>query len=216
MTLQENATERSLHILNELVTQTTSKRLETLLASFDDGWAKGWAFAVDSQFFEALDIKFIQRTSSKTSIRVWTQGSWFNFREGYFIYDTPKAYLEWGEALSHINVAFKVNKSSTAIPATNEPRTWPEKPDSAAIKSHIASFGQNYVSHTEETKKDGQYTLRVQTKRFAGYLEVDMYIPNAEKTALIVQDSFPISQDDFVEWLITGVDPMKKQQRARI
>ncbi|WP_428558596.1 MAG: hypothetical protein ACP59X_12155 [Solidesulfovibrio sp. DCME] len=142
----------------------------------------------------------------------WTQGSRFEFREGYMVYDTPKAYLPWDQALRHINTAFQITKSSPAIPATNEPRKWDKRPDDAVIKAHIRSFGQNYVSHTEETKRNGNFILRVQTKRFAGYLEVARMIPDQSKTSLIVKDAFPISQDNFVEWLITGTDPLLRKQ----
>ncbi|MCG8639125.1 MAG: hypothetical protein MI862_05290 [Desulfobacterales bacterium] len=38
----------------------------------------------------------------KKTVYVWTQGNQFCFEEGHTIYDSPKAYLAWSEALKHI------------------------------------------------------------------------------------------------------------------
>lgn len=99
-----------------------------LIANFINGYADGWYFAVGECFKDVLDIKYTERREpflingvrqyeivrkngiekkkplSKTVMR-WTQGKCFSFAEGHILYDTPKAYLEWKEALKHIKLA---------------------------------------------------------------------------------------------------------------
>ncbi|WP_051261719.1 hypothetical protein [Desulfovibrio inopinatus] len=200
-----------LDVLDTLLTQTSHSRLyDAFLAHFVDSYAKDWTFCIPETFKDALDIRYAARMIDKRRIMAWSQGSCFAFREGCIVYDTPRAYKPWAEALQHITTAFKVRKSSPAIPATNGPKKWPKEPERAAIKEYIASFGQNYVSHTAEMEK-GEFVVRVQTARFRGYLEVAKLTPNEQHTALVQVDEFPISQDDFVEWLITGQDPYNKK-----
>lgn len=203
---------RPLQLLFELIAQPRSIRLEKFLADFDNGFASKWAFSIPEHFKESLDIRLTNKVTNKNNELIWTQGSRFDFREGYVIYDTPMSCSVCSEALQHVNVAFQIIKSSPAIPATNEPTTWPERPEPEVIKKHIAKFGENYVSHEEETKRNGTYTLRVQTKRFGGYLEVAKICPNNDRSCLVKIDEFPISQDGFVEWLITGTDPMLRKR----
>ncbi|UJX40400.1 hypothetical protein K9F62_17105 [Desulfovibrio sp. JY] len=200
-------------IFQKLIAQNKTNRLETLLATFADGYAEGWAFPIASQFREAIDIRFTTQKVNKIPEQAWTQGSRFEFREGYTVYDTREAYETSKTALQHVKVAFQIQKSSPAIPAAVNLQKWPTRPDDAEIKRYIALFGQNYVSHGEEVKKK-EYILRVQTKRFAGYLEVAKLVPDDQKQHLVKVDEFPISQDHFVEWLITGTDPSIRTQEG--
>jgi len=104
------------------------KRSLKLITDFVNGYADGWYFAIGEYFKDALDIKYTERREpflingirqyeiverngikrkkllSKTVMR-WTQGKCFSFAEGHILYDTPKAYLEWKEALNHIKLA---------------------------------------------------------------------------------------------------------------
>lgn len=205
-------TTSSISLLDELIAQTRSSRLDILLADFTNKFNKLWAFSLPDFFKESLDIRFTPRVINKVTHYTWTQGSRFDFREGYIIYDTQSAYSRWDEALHQVKSAFQITKASPAIPATNDPVKWTKRPDDETIKKHIASFGQNYVSHVEETTKKCEYILRVQTKRFAGYLEVNILTPNFDCSSLVVSDSLPVSQDNFVRWLISGVNPYTKRQ----
>ncbi len=95
------------------------KRSLNLIADFVDGYAKGWFFAVSESFKDCLDIKYMERKEPQDegpsrSVMRWTQGQDFCFAEGHRIYDTPKAYLQWSEALKHIKFSIEVLR---AIPA---------------------------------------------------------------------------------------------------
>ena len=84
------------------------KRNLDLIANFVDGYAAGWFFAVGECFKDALDIKYTERIEHTKAVMRWTQGNCYSFAEGHVLYDTPKAYLPWREALNHIGVICSV------------------------------------------------------------------------------------------------------------
>ena len=84
--------------------QKRQNRSLDLIADFIDGYAKGWHFAVGECFRDQLDIKFTDRVINGKKTKRWTQGPYFCFVEGQVIYDTPKAYLQWSEALKQIKL----------------------------------------------------------------------------------------------------------------
>lgn len=71
-------------------------------ADFVDGFAEGWHFAVGEFFRDELDIKLTERVEKGVQVLRWTQGPYYAFKEGHILYDTPKAYLQWSEAIKHI------------------------------------------------------------------------------------------------------------------
>ena len=84
------------------------KRNLNLIADFENGYAKNWYFAVGAFFQNSLDIKYTKRIIQKKTTYQWTQGPFYSFGEGHIIYDTPKAYQIWDEALKYINYACRV------------------------------------------------------------------------------------------------------------
>ena len=84
------------------------KRSLKLIAEFENGYAKNWNFAVGECFKDQLDIKYTQRVENSKKVMRWTQGPFFCFAEGHVLYDTPKGYLKWSEALKHIGVVCSV------------------------------------------------------------------------------------------------------------
>lgn len=93
-----------------------SKRSLKLIADFVDGYASGWAMAVGEEYRLELDIRMTPRMEEVNGIQIqvlrWTQGRLYNFREGHVIYDTPKGYLVWREALKHIRCRCLVVRST--------------------------------------------------------------------------------------------------------
>jgi hypothetical protein len=104
------------------LTQDTSdkgkrmKRLPELLKAPDDEQTAGWFMCVPSCFSNALDIRQTPKKKNKKESLVWTQGSAFSFKAGDTIYDTPKAYSEWGEALRHLSLCIQVHQATDASP----------------------------------------------------------------------------------------------------
>lgn len=88
-----------------------STRSLNLIAKFVDGYADGWKMAVSENFKDELDIKLTKRIIDKKNVEILTQGPYFNFKEGHIIYDTPKAYTIWHEAIKHIVLACKITKA---------------------------------------------------------------------------------------------------------
>lgn len=84
--------------------QKRQNRSLILIADFINGYAKGWHFAVGECFKDQLDIKYTDRSINGKKTKILTQGKLFCFAEGHVIYDTPKAYLQWSEALKHIKL----------------------------------------------------------------------------------------------------------------
>jgi len=99
---------------------TRKQRSLKLIANFVDGFAKGWHFAVGEFFKNELDIKLTERVEKAKKVLRWTQGPFYCFAEGHTVYDTPKAYLQWSEALKHINLFCQVQR---AVPNTLNDKT---------------------------------------------------------------------------------------------
>lgn len=93
-----------------------TKRMTELLKSPEDERTGNWFMCVPSCFNNALDIRQTPRKKDGKEELVWTQGSAFSFKGGDKIYDTPKAYAEWGEALTHLSLCISVEESTDATP----------------------------------------------------------------------------------------------------
>ena len=96
----------------------------------------GWFMCVPSFFNDCLDIAKTDRrvktghvTKNKetgkmrdeTKIRkVWTQGSRFAFHRGCTLYDTPRGYHRWRDAINEIRYCVSIHSGVNAEPAMNE------------------------------------------------------------------------------------------------
>lgn len=65
-------------------------------------WCEGWAFAIQPTLAAALDIQLTTRIINKESTLEWTQGTAFDFREGYTIHDAPEAWTTPGVKPSNV------------------------------------------------------------------------------------------------------------------
>lgn len=100
---------KSLYVLDEVL--RTKKRSETLIANFaDNGFALGWAWAVNQAFSGALDINLTARfINKKAQPARLTSGRLFAFAKGDTFYDTPLAYSEtWAESLTHLQQSIEI------------------------------------------------------------------------------------------------------------
>lgn len=87
----------SLDLLEKLITEKRTqktKRSLKLLADFSAGYARNWYFCIPTFFYDALDIQFTERADNKKKIKIFTQGSYFNFSPGDMIYNHPYAYCD--------------------------------------------------------------------------------------------------------------------------
>jgi hypothetical protein len=113
-----------------------TKRSTKLIADFEDGYAKGWAYNVRPCFRDQLDIRLTERVIKGKAQRVWTQGRNFCFEVGDILYNTPLAYRDWDSAIA--KSGFRYVKVTDAKP--------PEDPDSVDGVGYVR-FGIHMVSH---------------------------------------------------------------------
>ncbi len=112
--------QKSISILEKLIKQETKKgfkRSTELLADFSSGYAEGWYFCVPIFFYEALDIRFTYQKKMK----LWTQGSAFNFSTGDMIWNHAYPYCE--NFVSEVNkpkIGVQVQSSAPCLPQTKE------------------------------------------------------------------------------------------------
>lgn len=108
--------QHKLDLLKQLIRDRSNreKRILELLADPEKEFTEGWYICVPSCFYSALDIVKTERIQKGQKKSIWTQGSFFSFKEGDLLYDTPEAYRIWSEALQHINLCIQV-KDATPV-----------------------------------------------------------------------------------------------------
>ena len=97
-----------------------------------------------------LDEKTQKMKPQKKTVKVWTQGSRFAFHHGCTLYDTPKAYHRWGDAINEIKYCVSILSGTSAEPAMNEKERRPGK-----VEFSILSPCQR----TRSLKENGEYKL---------------------------------------------------------
>lgn len=138
--LESQEQQRVLKLLEKLTAPTVKKskqRLEVFLASsqikpgfehikdWPAGWCMGWAFAADPSLAPGFDIAMTTRVVTvskvKTVIKLWTQGSAFNFKESTIIHShIPPSHETWQESLKLITHSLTIIEALPAVPATPE------------------------------------------------------------------------------------------------
>jgi hypothetical protein len=108
----------ALDILDRVTRERQDKddRLVDLLRHPEADKASDWYMHVPPCFNDALDIKQTPRVLvPKTKpVATWTQGREFKFKAGDVIYDTPRAYEQWSEALRYIRLCVHVRSATDA------------------------------------------------------------------------------------------------------
>lgn len=91
-------------------------RLKEFLKKPEDRSPSDWFMHVPASFNLALDIHKTPRQEGRKKWLEWTQGATFAFHRGDRIYDTPKGYLKWDEAMKHIEYCITVDHAKEATP----------------------------------------------------------------------------------------------------
>ena len=118
--------QNSLQLLDELVKPKAQRqrRLTELLRPPDVATVD-WFMFVPIYFNAALDIQQTTRIIEKRETLQWTQGATFSFSVGDIIYNTPKAYKKWSEAVKHIQYCFHVTDATSVAPANGSAQRRP-------------------------------------------------------------------------------------------
>jgi len=97
------------------------RRATTLIATFENGFAKDWFFGVGEFFKDHLDIFLTDRVVTETgpdgkkikrTKRVWTQGDLFTFDQGHLFYDSHQKYMAWSDALKNASFVCQVSAAT--------------------------------------------------------------------------------------------------------
>lgn len=174
------------------------ERSPILVATFQNGYAMGWRFAVTEAFKDALDIKLTPRKVGTRTENVWTQGNQFNFTQGSVFYDTCLAYeLTWGEALQHLKLSVQiaeVRPSERIVSQTIE---------TTSKQIEITTRGKGESSKPKPEMVDG---LVIKKERMDfGYIKFALSRPNKDKSAVEEVDTIECDQEEFVAFLQTGI-----------
>ncbi len=174
------------------------ERSPVLVATFRDGYASGWRFAVIESFRDALDIKLTPRKVGTHTENVWTQGNEFNFIQGSVFYDTRLSYeLTWGEALQHLKLSAQISEvrpSERIISQTIE---------TTSKQIEVSIQGKGESSKPKSETVDG-LVIRKERMNF-GYIKFTLFRPNKDKSAVEEVDTIECDQEEFVAFLQTGI-----------
>ena len=106
-----------------LIAQKENRTID-LVADFSTGYATDfdkqvWYFCVPNFFYDALDIKYTTRIENKEEVKMWTQGSWFNFAEGDKLYNHAYAYCNnfiAGLSKIHPKICLSIESAHPSLP----------------------------------------------------------------------------------------------------
>ena len=156
----------------------SSKRSTELIANFTEDYADGWHMAVKESFRQQLDIRYTTRVDTKPT------------KEGK--------------------------------PYKNQIRVWTQGPRIAFDKGHI--FFDTPLGYEEwdralkqinlicviieakpnDVRKKKTNNIKAQNELIHGFVEIELLTTNPERTKLISKGICKISQNEFVEFLISG------------
>jgi hypothetical protein len=191
--------EKSLELLEKLKSYAQRENRATeLIANFSEGYAKdwdgqAWYFCVPKFFYEALDIKFTPRKINNVEVKMWTQGSWFNFSEGDKLYNHAYAYCDnfVGESSSiHPKICLSIESAINSIPRIKKYKL--VKKRNLRRRFFAPPFlKRNVISDGRKDRYPGQVNFKIMVKNSTtGYWET--------------KGNKDYSQDEFIELLIKG------------
>ena len=166
-------------------------RREVLIATFVDGYAAGWRFAVSEAFRDALDIKYTPIVHNGFSSHSWTQGHAFAFNRGDTFFSNKIAYTDWKAFLKLDDALVLQVKFGT--PSGFETTTTLD-----------GQFSGKFIPHNIITPKQvDNFGVLFESQTYdSGLLTVDVLIPEDDKLSVIY--SIVITQVDFASLLQTG------------
>lgn len=157
----------------------SSKRSTELIANFTEGYADGWHMAVKESFRPQLDIKFTNRVDTKPT------------KEGKPYKNQIRIWTQGSR------IAFDKGHIFFDTPFGHE--KWDEALKQINLVCVVIDAKPNDVR-----KKKADNNKAYMNELIEGFVEIELLIPNHEKTGLISRGLFKISQNEFVEFLIRG------------
>jgi hypothetical protein len=154
-----------------------SKRSSTwLIATFKDGYAENWHMAVRDSFRSQLDIKYTPRIDKKSE----GHGK----RIDKLLTQGPRIAFDKGHIFYDTPLGYQV---------------WAKAIKHIKHACVVIDAKPNNVKIGAATNASGNTKELIE-----GFVEVELLVPNNDKTKLIKYDVKKMSQIEFVEFLITG------------
>jgi|GEM_PF-396546 len=193
----------TLKSLTQAWTDKPARRQQQLLWDFDQGEAAGWAFRVGPWYRTALDILYTPRSVERRISYEWTQGSAFNFCQGYTTTSCGPGLDIGGRC---VPATLQVLEARPASLATVTVHRWVLKPDEGEIIRLVAEAEDRGCRHEwrHEQGHKQPYSLSVLQRRSIGVAHVQVHLRT--DSGWPVFGRLVVSQDDLVEILIRGFD----------
>jgi len=154
-----------------------NERSTNLIATFSDGYADGWHMAVRDSFRPQLDIKFTPRVQGKLNDMEKTE---------------KKQVRVWTQGP---RIAF--DKGHIFYNTRKGYEEWGEALKHIKLVCIVLEAKPNDVKK-KKTDKGFIYEL------IPGFVEIELLIPNDERTELVTKSIRKIPQNEFVEFLKNG------------
>ena len=156
-----------------------NQRSTQLLASFSGGFADGWAMAVKECFRNQLDIKYTVRIENRSTI------SGPAIKKQIKVWTQgPRIAFDAGHVFYDTPLAY--GKWDHALPQI--------KRACVVLEATANEIRKKKTGNTKENINE----------LIDGYVVIELFVPNRNKTKLISQNKFKLSQNEFLEFLITG------------
>ncbi len=167
----------------------TDKRSIVTNPIFSNGYAVGWKFAVPESFKDALDIKLTTRKEKGKSLSVLAQGKNYSFSTNDTIYDTPKAYKVWKEAIKEFNYCIEIQEAMAS--------------ETIQTKEFKTEHPISFLEDGKKTDKQMAFVFK-RTRTSNGYVKFRLLKPDQTKTKLVLYGTYETDQEKFVCFLQTG------------
>ena len=155
-----------------------NKRSTKLIATFSDGYADGWRMAVRESFRPQLDIKFTSRVQKKIN------GEEKEEKRHVRVWTQgPRIAFDEGHIFYDTPLGYK---------------KWGK-----ALK-HIKLVCIVTEAKPNDVRKKKTNNIKGQNELIHGFVEIELLTPNPERTKLISKGVYKKSQNEFVEFLISG------------
>ena len=156
-----------------------NQRSTQLLAAFSGGFADGWAMAVKECFRNQLDIKYTARIENRSTV------------SGPVIKKQVKVWTQGPR------IAFDTGHVFYDTPLAYE--KWDRAMQHIKLACAVIEATPNEIK--KEKTGNSKENINVLSD---GYVFIALFVPNRNKTKLILQNELKLSQNEFLEFLITG------------
>ena len=154
----------------------SGKRSDRLIATFKEGYADNWYMAVRDCFRSQLDIKYTSRIENQSKGALKTEVKLWT--------QGPRIAFDKGHIFYDTPYGYQL---------------WNEAIKHVKLACVVINGKPNDVK-----KEKSPNSKKKINKLIDGFVEVEFLIPNNDKTKLIKRDEKKMSQNEFVEFLMSG------------